>query len=76
MSSPLYNALSGANNMPQINNNPIQILQQFNNFRKQMANINPEQEVKRMLANGQITQQQLSQLQQTAQQFQTMFNIH
>lgn len=76
MSSPLYNALIGSSNIPQTNNNPMQILQQFNNFKKQMANINPEQEVKRMLANGQITQQQLSQLQQTAKQFQTMFNIH
>lgn len=76
MSSPLYNALIGSSNIPQTNNNPMQILQQFNNFKKQMANINPEQEVKRMLANGQITQQQLSQLQHTAKQFQTMFNIH
>lgn len=66
----LYTALNGNRN------NPNQILQQFNEFKRQMQNVNPKQEVEKMLASGRITQQQLNQVQETARQFQTMFGIH
>lgn len=65
MSNPLYNQLN--------KNNPASMVQQFNEFRKQMQGINPKDEVMKMLQNGKINQQQLNQAQQMAQQFQSMF---
>ena len=65
MSNPLYNQLN--------QNNPASIVQQFNEFIKQMQGINPKDEVMKMLQNGKINQQQLNQAQQMAQQFQSMF---
>ena len=65
MSNPLFNQLN--------QNNPASMIQQFNDFRKQMQNINPKDEVMKMLQNGKINQQQLNQAQQMAQQFQSMF---
>ena len=65
MSNPLYNQLN--------QNNPASMIQQFNEFRKQMQGINPKDEVMKMLHNGKINQQQLNQAQQMAQQMQHMF---
>ena len=65
MSNPLFNQLN--------QNNPASMIQQFNEFRKQMQGINPKDEVMNMLHNGKINQQQLNQAQQMAQQFQSMF---
>ena len=65
MSNPLFNQLN--------QNNPASMIQQFNEFRKQMQGINPKDEVMKMLHNGKINQQQLNQAQQMAQQFQSMF---
>ena len=65
MSNPLFNQLN--------QNNPASMIQQFNEFMKQMQGINPKDEVMKMLHNGKINQQQLNQAQQMAQQFQSMF---
>ena len=65
MSNPLFNQLN--------QNNTASMIQQFNEFRKQMQGINPKDEVMKMLHNGKINQQQLNQAQQMAQQFQSMF---
>ena len=65
MSNPLFNQLN--------QNNPASMIQQFNEFMKQMQGINPKDEVMNMLQNGKINQQQLNQAQQMAQQFQSMF---
>ena len=65
MSNPLFNQLN--------QNNPASMIQQFNEFRKQMQGINPKDEVMKMLKNGKNNQQQLNQAQQMAQQFQSMF---
>lgn len=62
MSNPLFNQLN--------QNNPASMIQQFNEFRKQMQGINPKDEVMKMLKNGKINQQQLNQAQQMAQQMQ------
>lgn len=62
MSNPLFNQLN--------KNNPASMIQQFNEFRKQMQGINPKDEVMKMLHNGKINQQQLNQAQQMAQQMQ------
>ena len=65
MSNPLFNQLN--------QNNPASMIQQFNEFRKQMQGINPKDEVMKMLHNGKINQQQLNQAQQMAQQMQSLF---
>ena len=65
MSNALYNQLN--------QNNPVSMIQQFNEFRKQMKGINPKDEVMKMLQNGKINQQQLNQAQQMAQQLQSLF---
>ena len=62
MSNPLFNQLN--------HNNPASMIQQFNEFMKQMHGINPKDEVMKMLHNGKINQQQLNQAQQMAQQMQ------
>ena len=65
MSNALYNQLN--------KNNHVSMIQQFNDFRKQMQGINPKDEVMKMLQNGKISQQQLNQAQQMAQQMQSLF---
>lgn len=65
MSNPLFNQLN--------QNNPVSMIQQFNEFRKKMQGINPKDEVMKMLQNGKINQQQLNQAQQMAQQMQSLF---
>ena len=64
MSNPLYQALGG---------NQPNIMSDFQKFMRQMKGFNPYQEINRMLQSGQISQQQLNQAQQMAQQMQAMF---
>lgn len=68
MSNPLFNALGGG--MPQ-GNGPMQMIQQFMQF-KQNFKGDPKAEVQKMLQSGQISQQQLNQVQQMARQFQNL----
>lgn len=67
MSNPLFNALGGGQNVPQMGNFQ-QLMQKFNQFRANYQG-NPQQEVQRLLQSGQISQQQLDQVQGLAQQF-------
>ena len=67
MGNPLFNALGGS--MIPGNN----ILAQFQQFRKQMQGKNPHEEINKLLQSGAISQQELNQAQQMAQQFQAMF---
>ncbi len=64
MSNPIFNAMGMQGPM----GNMAQLAQQFQQF-KQNFKGNPQAEVMRMLQSGQITQQQLNQAQQMAQQF-------
>lgn len=66
MSNPIFNALSG--NVPENN-----ILAQFKQFKEQMQGKNPHDEINKLLQSGAISQQQLNQAQQMAQQMQSMF---
>lgn len=66
MSNPIFDAMGG--NMQ--NNN---IFSQFQQFRKQMQGKNPHDEINKLLQSGAISQQELNQAQQMAQQFQSMF---
>ena len=64
MSNPLFNMLNG--NMPQ-NNNMANMINQFNQF-KQSLQGNPKEIVMNMLSQGKISQAQLNQAQQMANQ--------
>lgn len=67
MSNPLFNALGGG--MPQ-GNNPMSMMQQFQKFMGEMKGKNPTDEINKLLQSGRLNQQQLNQIQQTAQQMQ------
>lgn len=67
MSNPIFDAIGG--NMMQGNN----MLAQFQQFKKQMQGKNPHEEINRLLQSGAISQQELNQAQQMAQQFQAIF---
>lgn len=54
--------------------NPMMILQQFNQFRQTIKG-NPRDEVMKLVNSGQISQQQLNDLQMQATYFQKMFGI-
>lgn len=56
------------NNMP-FNNPMINMINQFNQFKKTFTG-NPKDTVMQMVNSGKISQEQLNQLQQAAQQFQ------
>lgn len=51
--------------------NPIQMIQQFNQFKNSFTG-DPKAEVEKLVASGKISQQQLNQLQNMAMQFQSM----
>lgn len=67
MGNPIFNALGGG--MPQ--GNPM--LQQFQRFMQEMKGKNPQEEINKLLQSGRISQQQLNQVQQMAQQMQGVF---
>lgn len=64
MSNPLFQALGGRQQP--------NMLSQFQNFMQQMQGKDPNQEIAKLLQSGRISQQQLNQAQQMAQQFQGM----
>lgn len=66
MSNPIFDAIGG--NMAGNN-----IVLQFQQFKKQMQGKNPHEEINRLLQSGAISQQELNQAQQMAQQMQSMF---
>ena len=57
--------------------NPMQMMQQFNNFRQQMLqknpNMNPQEMVTQMMQNGQISQSQFEQARKFAEMFGVKF---
>ena len=65
MSNPLFQALGGNRNM----------MSDFQRFMQQMQGKDPNQEIARLLQSGQITQQQLNQAQQMAQQMQGLLGM-
>lgn len=76
MSNPLFSALSGTQNTPQLParlGNFQQLAQKFNQFRTNYQG-NPQQEVQRLLQSGQLTQQQLDQVQGLARQLMQLLN--
>lgn len=68
--NPLFNALGGGQ-MPGALGNFQQMMQQF----KATFQGDPEQEVRKLIASGKISQNQLNQLQQAAQMFQAFLGF-
>ena len=75
MGNPMLNMLSsgaqdhfaGSGNMP---GGPMQMMQQFAQFRRMMQGRNPQQMVQNLLQSGQMTQTQFEQLKQQASELQ------
>ncbi len=66
MSNPLFTALGG---------NQQNMMSDFQRFMQQMQGVNPHQEINNLLRSGRITQQQLNEAQQKAQQIQSMMGM-
>ena len=69
MTNPILQAM-GKSAMP---NSPMNVVQQFMQFKQQMQGKDPQKIVERMLADGQMSQQQFEQLKQQAEQFKGIF---
>lgn len=69
MTNPILQAM-GKSAMP---NSPMNVVQQFMQFKQQMQGKDPQKIVKQMLADGRISQQQFEQLKQQAEQFKGIF---
>lgn len=70
MPNPLFQALAGGQ-MPGRLGQFQQMMQQFNQFRQNFQG-DPRKEVEKLLQSGKMSQQQLNQLQQAAQMFQSL----
>lgn len=70
MANPLFNILNSVNRP---GNGAGNMLQQFQQFKKQMQGVNPQEEVQKLLQSGKISQAQLDKAQQMAQQMQGLF---
>lgn len=66
MSNPLYQALGGSRG---------NMMSDLQNFMQQMQGKNPHEEIAKLLQSGQISQAQLNQAQQMAQQMQGMIGM-
>ena len=71
MSNPMLDMLSrGAQNhfsgAGKMSGGPMQMMQQFAQFRRMMQGRNPQQMVQNLLTSGQMTQDQFEQLKQQA----------
>jgi hypothetical protein len=66
MSNPLFQALGG---------NQGNMMGEFQKFMQQMQGKDPNEEIAKLLQSGKISQAQLNQAQQMAQQFQGMFGM-
>ena len=69
MTNPILQAM-GKSAMP---NNPMEMMQQFMQFKQQMQGQDPQKIVEQMLADGRMSQQQFEQLKQQAEQFKGIF---
>lgn len=72
MTNPMLQALSQANQ--QMPNNPMQLMQKFAEFKRQMQGKNPQAIVQQLLSSGQMSQQQFDALKQQAQALQSILH--
>ncbi len=76
MSNPLFQALGGVKQIPQMPGqlgNFQQLMQQFRQFQANFQG-DPKRQIEQMLQSGQISQQQLDQVQALARQFMPFLN--
>ena len=66
MNNPIFEAMNR-------NNNQNNIINQFQRFRQEMNGKNPNEEIQKLLQSGRISQNELNQAQQMAQQMQGLF---
>lgn len=69
MTNPILQAM-GKSVMP---NSPMNMAQQFMQFKQQMQGKDPQKIVEQLLADGRMSQQQFEQLKQQAEQFKGIF---
>lgn len=67
MPNPIFNALHGGSQQPNM-------MQQFQAFMQQMRGQDPNALLNQLVSSGQVSQAQLNQAQQMAQQMQGAFN--
>ena len=67
LSRGAQNHFAGSGNMP---GGPMQMMQQFAQFRRMMQGRNPQQIVQNLLSSGQMSQAQFDQLKQQASDLQ------
>lgn len=68
--NPILQMLGQSQRTPMTHNDPMQMLQQFAQFKQQMQGRDPRAMVEQLLASGKMTQQQFEQLKQQAQSLQ------
>lgn len=68
--NPILQQLQRTQQSAPQSNNPMQIMQQFNQFKQQMRGKNPKAMVEDMIRTGRLSQAQFDQLKQQANQFQ------
>lgn len=66
MPNPLYSKLNG--------NQQGNMMQQFQQFMKQMQGKNPNEMIEQIVASGQLSQQQLNSIQQQAKNMERQFS--
>lgn len=68
--NPILQMLGQSQSRPMTTSNPMQMLQQFAQFKQQMHGRDPRAMVEQLLSSGKMTQQQFDQLKQQAQMLQ------
>ena len=66
MPNPMMQMLQGSSRRP---NNPLAMLGEFRKFARGMTPQKAQQEIERLLQSGQMSQEQLQQLQEQAKEF-------
>lgn len=72
MQNPILQAMQASSDPIMPNNGPMQMIQQFTEFKKQMQGKNPQAMVQELLNSGKMTQAQFEQLKQQAQSLQNI----
>lgn len=68
--NPILQMLGQAKSTPTMANDPMQMMQQFAQFKNQMRGKDPQAMVMELLGSGKMTQQQFEQLKQQAKMLQ------
>lgn len=69
MSNPMLQMLNNVTKSAPATNNPMAMLQQFNQFKQLMRGRDPQQMINELIRQGKMTPEQLEQLKQQAQAF-------